>query len=355
MIRAAFLSIMGIAASASAIVIQDYTTAEAAPSGLDWSYVYNYKGSSAVAVGANWLLTAAHVADDGGTGSIPADGTVFNQLEIIFHPSADLALVRYDKSFPGSYSLYTGGLLFDPKLTVILVGYGSIGSAFDFGWTDNGSGKGTKRWGTQEISNTALDGFWMSFGLNDTTYEAGTGVGDSGGGVFYDDGGIWKLAGINTKRVQIDGQYKSTFAVGMSDYADWVATTIPEAGTIHMLGLGTFGLFLMRSRTRRKADCSCSLPPRKVYARDPFAIEPERQRFHYRIHGLLIELGYRAKELVQPVEERLSFRYKKYDRLFWNYMIAVHERRAVRKKAVKVAFKRKALGWFDTCLEHIMK
>ena len=81
---------------------------------------------------------------------------------------------------------------------------------------------------SEEISNTALDGFWMSFGLNDTTYEAGTGVGDSGGGVFYDDGGVWKLAGINTKRTMINTQYKSTFAVGMSDYADWIAATIPE-------------------------------------------------------------------------------------------------------------------------------
>ena len=346
---------MGIAASASAIVVKDYSVAEAAPPSLDWSHVYNYKNSSAVAVGASWLLTAAHVADDGGTGSVSADGTVYNQQEIVFHPSADLALVRYDKSFAGSYPLYTGGLLFDPKLTVLLVGYGTDGSAFDTGWTDNGSGQGTRRWGTQEISNTALDGFWMSFGLNDTPYEAGTGVGDSGGGVFYDDGGVWKLAGINTKRTMIYTQYKSTFAVGMSDYSDWITATIPEAGTIHMLGLGTIGLFLMRSKTRRKAECGCSLPPRKVYARDPYAIDPESKSSRFRIKDLLVETGRRIKDLVKPVAERICSQYRAYDTLFWNYMVATHERRTLRRKAGKVVFKRKALAWFDTCLEHIMK
>ena len=92
----------------SAIVVQDYTLAEAAPAGLDWNYVYNYKGSSAVSVGEGWLLTAAHVADDGGDGSLTIGTTVYQQQQIEYHPNADLALVRYDKAFPGSYGLYTG-------------------------------------------------------------------------------------------------------------------------------------------------------------------------------------------------------------------------------------------------------
>jgi hypothetical protein len=358
MIKTALLSVMGIVASASAIVVQDYTTAEAAPPGLDWSNVYNYKNSSAVAVGANWLLTARHVADDGGDGSVSVDGTVYNQQEIVFHPSlsADLALVRYDKTFPGFYPLYTDGLLFSPKLNVLLVGYGTTGSVYDAGWTDNGSGRGTRRWGTQEIHVTAIDGFYMTFGLADTVYEAGLGDGDSGGGVFYDDGGVWKLAGIITKRVRVDELYTSTFAIGMSDYADWIAVTIPEPAMIPLVGMGTLGLFLMRAGTRRKPQsCGGLLPSRKVYTCDHFTLDPEMQRSRFRMQDLVIVLGDRLKTLLQSIEELICSRYRAYDRLFWNHMVAVHERRSARRKAAKIPLRRKALAWLDVCLERIMK
>jgi hypothetical protein len=353
--RISILFFIGLITHASAIVVQDYTTAEAPPPGLDWSYVYNYKGSSAVAVGANWLLTARHVADDGGDGSVLVDGTVYNQQEIVLHASADLGLVRYDKTFPGFYPLYIDDLLSNPKLNVILVGYGSTGSVYDSGWTDNGSGGGTRRWGTQEINATAIDGFWMSFGLDDTAYEAGTGVGDSGGGVFYDDGGAWKLAGIITKRVRVDELYKSTFAIGMSDYADWIAATIPEPAMTRLMGLGTFGLFLMRAGTRRKPQgCGGLLPPRKVYTCDHLTLDPEMQRSCFRMQDLLIELGCSLKTLLQPVKELMCSRYRAYDRLFWNHMVAVHERRTARR-AAKIPLRRKALAWLDVCLERIMK
>jgi hypothetical protein len=353
--RISILCFIGLITQASAIVVQDYTTAEAPPPGLDWSYVYNYKGSSAVAVGANWLLTARHVADDGGNGSVSIDGTLYIQQEVVFHPSADLGLVRYDKTFPGFYPLYTDGLLFDPKLTVLLAGYGSTGSVNAAGWTDFETGKGTRRWGTQEINTTATDGFWMSFGLGDTPYEAGTGVGDSGGGVFYDDGEVWKLAGIITKRVKVDGQYKSTFAIGMSDYSDWIMATIPEPGLIHLMGLGTFGLFLARAGTRRKAlGCGGLLSSRMVYACDHFTLDSAIQQSRFRMPDLLIKPGGRLKSLLQSIEESICSRYRTYDRLFWNHMVAAHGRRAARKKA-RIPLRRKALAWLDMCLERIMK
>lgn len=256
----------GWAASAAAVVVQDYATATNPPAGMNWNFVYSYKGSSSVAVGGGWLLTAAHVADDGGDGSVTVDGVIYQQQEIVYNPSADLALVRFNQIFPGHYPVYAGNVLppaNDPLRRVVVVGYGTVGSTYPFHWTDNGTGRGVKRWGSQEIDRTATRiydvggvskvsrGFWMDFDLANTAHEAGSGAGDSGGGVFYDDGSGWKLTGIKTERSLIGGEYTATFAVSMPEYADWVAETIPEPVTSGLLGFSSFGLILARARLRK--------------------------------------------------------------------------------------------------------
>lgn len=259
--------LVGLIMPVSAIVVQDYVAAEAAPSDLDWGYVYNYKGSSSVAVGGGWLLTAGHVADDGGSGSLDIDGTIYNQQEVFSHDEADLALVRFDKAFPGYYPLYTGTLFNTPRLDVLMVGFGTKGTVSNNYWTALGTGRGTKRWGSQEIDRTLPKilpgndyvnptsnfGFEMDFNLGSTANEAGAGVGDSGSGVFYNDGGIWKLAGINIALVGgVGGQYTGTYANGMSYYADWIAAAIPEPAVLELMGFATIGLFLARTKRRRK-------------------------------------------------------------------------------------------------------
>ena len=96
--------------SVDAIAVADLVVAESSPTQVtayadfDWDFVYNYKGSSAVAVDDYWLITAAHVADDGGSGALTIHGEVYTQMQRVYHPTADLALVRYDKALPGFYS-----------------------------------------------------------------------------------------------------------------------------------------------------------------------------------------------------------------------------------------------------------
>lgn len=250
---------------AGAIVVEDYSVATNPPSGswdLNWDYVYNYKNSSSVAVGEYWILTAAHVADDGSSGDLTIDGTTYFQQEIIFHAgaddpentgNADLALVRYDKPLPGFYDLYTGS--FSASSELILAGFGNIGSVFEAGsggpgggpplpgvfdyYTDSGSGRGTKRWGTQKYNSsesakvytadsliTTNNVFWMRFDIGNTTYEAGVGPGDSGGGSFIQDSGVWKLAGINTLRSGVQPKYTGIYAVSVPDYATWITQTM---------------------------------------------------------------------------------------------------------------------------------
>lgn len=246
---------------AQGIVVSDYTIAEQAPSNLDWSSVYNYKESSAVAVNAYWILTAAHVADDSGDGALSINNQTYNQQQIVFHPTSDLALVRYDKAFPAFYDLYTG--TFSSSDELILVGYGTTGNVVntignnDY-WTDSGTGRGTQRWGTQRYSSnevldyeidlvsTTNDGFWMDFTVGQTTYEAGVGIGDSGGGSFINDDGTWKLAGINTSRSGRSGEYDATFSIKTQAYSDWISETIPEPAAATLVVISGMAIFFIK-------------------------------------------------------------------------------------------------------------
>lgn len=275
------LALLAAAASASAIVVADYATATNSPSGINgfnWDYVYNYKGSSAVAVGSHWLLTAAHVADDGGTGTIVVNGTNCYQKEVIFHlpqddsqhtARADLALVRFDKEFPDYYPLYTGTFpaqtfLKDKRLDAVLIGYGVTGTVYSTyytmaAWNVSPNGHGVKRWGSQKIDgpdnesytlpsmtvDTVNVGMKMTFVSNDTPYEAGVATYDSGGGTFVDDGGTWKLAGINTTIYRTSGLTPTNgvdmmFAVSVPDYATWVTNVMNPMGDLDGDGIPNY-------------------------------------------------------------------------------------------------------------------
>ncbi|MFL2860420.1 MAG: serine protease [Pontiellaceae bacterium] len=203
--------------SALAITVADLAVAESNPSNVaayadfNWDFIYNYKGSSAVAVDDHWLITAAHVADDGGSGGLTINGEVFTQVQQLYHPTADLALVRFDKELPGFYPLYSGRVNrigTNPEL--LMVGWGYTGAVFSASFQNGPSGRYVKRWGTNRAVITGQpvtadmggsagsrtsDIFSTLFNISDTLYEAGAVQYDSGGGVFIKQNNQWKLAG----------------------------------------------------------------------------------------------------------------------------------------------------------------
>lgn len=236
-------SVFFLPIAVQAIITGDNSTASTDPSGingLNWDYVYNYKNSSSVAVDPYWILTAAHVADDGPSGNLTIGATTYIQQEIVFHDTADLALVRYDKALPGYYGLYTGSFLLGDDL--LLAGFGNTGTVSSTTYTDSGGGAGTRRWGENEYSYsqtvsynaggttgmTTNEMFYMDFSSLAKSQEAGVGFFDSGGGAFVNDGAIWKLAGINTIRGGTAPNYSGTYAVSVPEYESWINQTVPE-------------------------------------------------------------------------------------------------------------------------------
>lgn len=234
------LALFLVAGSAWAIITADNATAETDPfsvNGFNWNYVFSHPDGSCVAVAPNWILTASHVAGYGGSGTLTITGTNYLKKEIIFHDNADIALVRYDKPFPGYYGLHSGVSLLNAN--VVMVGFGNTGTVTKtFGqyyYTDSGSGRNVRRWGSNKISSIETwdysvppaftnSGFVMRFDAAGT--EAGVGTYDSGSGSFVQEGGEWKLAGINTSRGSNLWGYDKTFAVSAPAYADWINSII---------------------------------------------------------------------------------------------------------------------------------
>ena len=247
-------NLLVITNTAFSIAVSNLQIAEENPnlissySSFNWDYVYSYNGSSAVAIDPYWILTAAHVADDNDDGYIEINGEVYNEVQKVYHSpdfdpenseSADLALIRLDKSLPGYYPIFDRTIY--PSQTLIFTGWGKTGTVYSSYFINGPGGQGTKRWGTNKMESTGIsppidDGgtsgpkitkyFLTDFSINDTTYEA-AGVGyDSGGGVFLNYRGQWRLAGILLYLNGTDPNYTGNIAANISDYSDWIELMI---------------------------------------------------------------------------------------------------------------------------------
>jgi V8-like Glu-specific endopeptidase len=265
------------ALSAHAIIVSGLGDDYAAPtdnpntvtaySAFDWNGVYNINNSSGVAVGEHWILTAAHVANDVTDGNVKIGNTTYTGVSTYYQDDgADLALIYVANAIFTSYNITSSLSTSD---TLLMVGYGNTGTVdTSTTFSDGGSGKGTKRWGTNKAialssvgTDENLDGtneftsqdFLMSFNTSDTTYEAGVGIGDSGGGVFVKNGDTWELAGIMNSSLS-DGSTDYVGAVFLPTYSTWISdtmamtTVIPEPTTIAIFGTGIFGLIGYRRR-----------------------------------------------------------------------------------------------------------
>jgi hypothetical protein len=236
--------------------------------GMNWSYNYGTKKGTIVSIGYFTLITAAHFDTAVDSTFQVANGDTFSVtgVEMLKTPDPNQStlpdirvlhvknVTNQYRPLPGFYDLYTypGGSNEAPDSfptsawDFAIVGTGDTGATTIpitdppyYGYTPyyTDTGERLLRWGTNRYatldrvdltnkSDVTVNSTMCVKMLYDlptseawTVHESGLGVGDSGGGVFVNDGGAWKLAGINL--------YRDSYEDLPDKYTDIYAASIP--------------------------------------------------------------------------------------------------------------------------------
>ena len=195
-----------------------------------WQYEVKYGSFLGTIIGSQYVITAQHFGTQGATlvhsGIFNGGSDVVYNIDAAFNGGAgyqdiagtDLRIIKVQELFPYYAPIFTGTL--QSGLTLVTHGMGGprgdeilVGGDLQ-GW-EHGPADGTPRWGSNTIQSvypSAIgDLIKASFSADGTTEEATLSVGDSGGGVFVNDNGIWKLAGVN---YSVDGYFDTNTTVG---------------------------------------------------------------------------------------------------------------------------------------------
>lgn len=226
-----------------------------------WQYEGTWGGLLGTPVAPDFFLTAKHGGGSVGDG-FSYQGTGFSTVARFDYPTADLTLWQVSGTFPTYAPLYSGAdeagkglVVFGRSATrgdEVVVSGASVSDLR--GWLWNGSGGGTQRWGENVVDATTVyagadylvAGFSRTGGVNEATLAGG----DSGGGVFIQEGGTWKLAGIN---YAVEAEFR-TSAGGPT----FLAAIFDEGGLYADLGSGFVEL------TDRPADREASFYATRV-------------------------------------------------------------------------------------------
>jgi hypothetical protein len=188
-----------------------------------WQWQGQFGSFLGTMIGPHQFITAQHFGMQGNTFTSTAafngSATVIYNIALdgLGNPiytdiaGTDLRVVQVVETFASYATIYSssdevghemlvtgrGG----PRGTDLLLDTGS--GAQLKGWTTGGA-DGVARWGTNTVSDIVPAGFspvgdllQFDFNHNASANEATLSVGDSGGGIFIKQSGVWKLAGIN--------------------------------------------------------------------------------------------------------------------------------------------------------------
>ncbi|MEW6158281.1 MAG: hypothetical protein AB1813_12660, partial [Verrucomicrobiota bacterium] len=219
--------LLGLASSSSGLIFYSTDDPEfntSAPegelAGSGWDLQGNWGSVLATPIAPHYFLAARHTAGQIGDAFL-FDGRAYTTIAFFDCPQADLRLWKVGGSFPRFASLYEKED--ETGRRVVVFGRGTrrgpeiivetpIGPQLK-GWLW-GVADHRKRWGENQVTrivpvietnSRSGDLLQCEFNANAGATEVHLSVGDSGGGLFIDDGTGWKLAGIN---LGVDGPYR---------------------------------------------------------------------------------------------------------------------------------------------------
>ncbi len=248
--------------------------------------VFDWVGNTGTVISPHFVVTARHT---GGMG-FSLNGTTYTAVQRYDHPTADIALLRFETPF-AKYSLpYFGNVL---GQVATFVGFGATATLRTEGehaWTgyNNIGAGGTRRAVMNRIEdidpNGSVGGVPTVLIVADLDYhdprtplanqvdtlggggavehEGGILGGDSGSAALLEVNGVWRSIGVNVGvgsavGPNLSGSEYSDFgdvfaATSLAAYEGWITDiapeTVPEPATMAALGLGS--LILMRRRRK---------------------------------------------------------------------------------------------------------
>jgi hypothetical protein len=218
--------LFGSASSAHAVILyrtSDATANTTPPTGSltnsGWQYQGFWGSYLGTPVASRYFMTARHF------GGLVGDTFWWNGVSYLTTatfaaPDCDLALWRICGTFPAFAPVYTNRD--EAGKGLVVFGRGTqrgapVVTTNEFGAKTNGwlwgPADGAMRWGENTVTQIVDGGVGLG-DLVQAEFDAAGGpnecdlsVGDSGGGVFLQEGATWKLAGIN---YSVDGPYNRT-------------------------------------------------------------------------------------------------------------------------------------------------
>ena len=296
---AAFLGLLlgVLTPSSHAVIIKGEPGRNTSPpagdlAGSGWGFQGRWRGFVGTPISPHHFITASHVGGSIGS-AFTYQGSEHRTTAFWDNPDSDLRVWRVDSRFSSYSPLYDASG--EVGQTMIVFGRGvargasveAAGQLKGWLWGDNDR---MLSWG-QNTVECIIDGGDRVGELLSFTFDASEGPneshlssGDSGGGVFILDDGVWKLAGVNRSAsgpyrltdsqasfnaalLDQSGLYQqftggvwmlmpdrvanvpgTSYATRISSNIDWIRSTIPEPST----GLLFFGLWISVHRYRRR-------------------------------------------------------------------------------------------------------
>lgn len=178
--------------------------------GSGWQYQGLYGAFLGTAIASHFFITVKHIGVQSNT--FFYRGVNYTILQSYDDPNGDLRIYRVAEAFPDYAPLYPRNDEVGQRLVVFGRGTQRGSEVFSngilSGWSWGGADTAV-RWGENEVEKIVSvfslgDLLYALFDENGLPEEAHLSSGDSGGAIFLNDNGVWKLAGLN---YAVDGPF----------------------------------------------------------------------------------------------------------------------------------------------------